>query len=189
MDPGLLGLVQGMGEQPTAPPLGARILQIQKEGVSTVVFADDLLVVHPVEINLSSTPSLEAHKFMDFVVKHLSEELAKEDYAQNMGKAETLSGSTALALTLSRWFIGRIGPWTSRVVEDLCSLRERVDGGEEFCDDVNGRWLQLFWCTPEAERFGRFDITESTHLPSGRGLHTNHTTLTLNLPKGLGVAT
>ena len=61
--------------------------------VSTVVFADDVRVVHPVEINLNSTPSLEARRFMDFVVREagcLSEELAKEGYAQNMGKAEIL---------------------------------------------------------------------------------------------------
>ena len=37
--------------------------------ISTVVFADDLRVVHLVEINLSSTPSLEARRLMDFVVK------------------------------------------------------------------------------------------------------------------------
>ena len=44
--------------------------------------------------------------------------------------------------------IGPIGPWASRVVEDLCSLREGVDSGEEFCDDVDGRWLRLFCSTP-----------------------------------------
>ena len=37
--------------------------------ISTVVFADDLQVVHPVDIIPSSTPSLEARRFMDLVVK------------------------------------------------------------------------------------------------------------------------
>ena len=56
--------------------------------------------------------------------------------------------------------IGPIGPWASRVVEDLCSLRDAVDCGEEFCDEVDGRWLRLFCRTPEAERFRRFDMAE-----------------------------
>ena len=46
------------------------------------------------------------------------------------------------------------------MVEDLCSLREGVDGGEDFCEDVDGRWLRLFCSTPEAERFRRFDMAE-----------------------------
>ena len=55
--------------------------------------------------------------------------------------------------------IGPIGAW-ARVVEDLCSLREGVDGGGEFCDDVDGRWLRLFCRTLEAERFRRFAASE-----------------------------
>ena len=313
--------------------------------ISTVVFADDLRVVHPVEIKLNSTPALETRRLMDFVVKEagcLSGELAKEGYAQNMGKAEILprlhgigshlvkreltsyragpgepkvvlearhlgpychhqykahlererriaagrksapaafglwrsdaayttkrsaliahvvgpllSAAEAVLYGDSDWakfdrivaqygrralngrattktlgsngeilfrswsnekvrrywrlpctrtegrvrrlkwlqevserpqvhcqvlaalfgdtlhgptgasnegrIVGPIGPWACRVVEDLCSLREGVDGGEEFCEDVNGRWLRLFCSTPEAERFRRFDMAE-----------------------------
>ena len=55
--------------------------------------------------------------------------------------------------------------WTARPVlptvveEDLCSLRDAVDCGEEFCDDVDGRWRRLVCRTPEAERFRRFDVS------------------------------
>ena len=37
--------------------------------ISTVVFADDLRVVHLVEINACSTPANEARRFIDFIVK------------------------------------------------------------------------------------------------------------------------
>ena len=61
--------------------------------ISTVAFADDIRVVHPVEINVLSTPAQEAERFLAFAVKearHLSEELKVEGYSQNLGKAELL---------------------------------------------------------------------------------------------------
>ena len=61
--------------------------------ISTVAFADDIRVVHPVKINVLSTPAREAERFLAIAVKeahHLSEELQVERYTQNLGKAELL---------------------------------------------------------------------------------------------------
>ena len=89
--------------------------------IPTVVFADDLRVVHLVEINLNSTPSLEARRFMDLVVKeggYLSEELAKEGYAQKMAKAKKLPRLHGLGSHLVRRELTsyRAGPGEPKVV-------------------------------------------------------------------------
>ena len=61
--------------------------------ISTVAFADDIRVVHPIQIRETATPNKEAHRILDHAVteaEHLSEELDKESYAQNLGKTELL---------------------------------------------------------------------------------------------------
>ena len=59
--------------------------------IFTVPFADDIRVVHPVRINTQSTPYLEARRLVKMATdeaEHLTREIAKEGYAQNIGKAE-----------------------------------------------------------------------------------------------------
>ena len=59
--------------------------------MSTAAFAEDVRVVDPVRINKQSTPFLEARRQLGVAVheaEHLSEAIAKEGQAQNLGKAE-----------------------------------------------------------------------------------------------------
>ena len=61
--------------------------------ISTVIFADDVRVVHPIRINTQSTPNLEARRIVKMATdeaEHMTREIAKEGYAQNVGKAELL---------------------------------------------------------------------------------------------------
>ena len=58
--------------------------------ISTVAFAD-IGVVNPIRINTQSTPYFEARRMIKMATdeaEHLTREIAKECYAQNIGKAE-----------------------------------------------------------------------------------------------------
>ena len=75
--------------------------------ISTVAFA----VVHPVTINRKSTPYLEAHRIMKVATDEalqLSQDIAKEGYAQNLGKAELLprlhgTGAHTILKEMTSW--------------------------------------------------------------------------------------
>ena len=79
--------------------------------MSTAAFAEDVRVVDPVRINKQSTPFLEARRLLGVAVheaEHLSEAIAKEGQAQNLGKAELFpqlhgAGSHLVSKEVTSW--------------------------------------------------------------------------------------
>ena len=53
-----------------------------------------------------------------------------------------------------------IGPWAQRLIDDIKSMADTIDGAEDFLREVDSRWLLLFCDSPEADRFQRYDMAE-----------------------------
>ena len=50
--------------------------------------------------------------------------------------------------------------WAERILEDIRSIKETVDGADDLIQELHGRWMRLVCDTLEAEGFQKFDMAE-----------------------------